>query len=229
MTQHAPRPVTSAQQMPHPRVGDIVHRHLATMWREPTATHASAAFAALRAHLANAGALVLDSGCGTGESTDVLARRHPEALVVGIDKSALRLRARIGSDAIARVDNAIWLRADAAALWRLLAESGVQLAAHYLLYPNPWPKAAQLRRRWHAHPAFPHLLTLGGALELRCNWRVYADEFALALHAAGEHAEIDALPDDGAVLSPFERKYRAAGHALWRVRCELRGATAPRR
>lgn len=35
--------------------------------------------------------LILDSGCGTGRSTLLLARQHPHALVVGVDKSGTRL------------------------------------------------------------------------------------------------------------------------------------------
>jgi hypothetical protein len=49
----------------------------------------------------------------------------------------------------------VFVRADLVDYWRLLAEAGIGLARHYILYPNPWPKIGHLARRWHAHPVFP--------------------------------------------------------------------------
>jgi len=115
----------------------------------------------------------------------------------------------------------IWLRAELATFWRLAVQAGWRLHRHFLLYPNPWPKPGHLRRRWHAHPVFPDLLQLGGRLELRSNWAVYAEEFAVAVnHALGTRVQPMRLAgsDD---LSPFERKYRASGHALYSVALSL--------
>src|SRR6185295_9756492 len=91
----------------------------------------------------------------------------------------------------------------------------------YLLYPNPWPKAEHVKRRWHAHAVLADILKLGGLLELRSNWDVYADEFAQALRIAGCAAVCEAYVPLQA-LTPFERKYVASGHALWRCCAELR-------
>ncbi|MDX1379596.1 MAG: hypothetical protein R3233_00680 [Xanthomonadales bacterium] len=162
------------------------------------------------------GPLVLDSGCGTGDSVAALAEKHPGARVLGIDKSVHRL-SRCGHPIGDAAGRSAWLRCDAPTAWRWLVDQDIRLEAHYLLYPNPWPKPSQLMRRWHAHPAWPSLLALGGALEMRCNWRVYAEEFALALRWSG----IDAAgPERLAAPVPmtrFEAKYAASGHSLWRV------------
>jgi tRNA G46 methylase TrmB len=158
--------------------------------------------------------LVFDSGCGTGLSTHALAAAHPDVLVVGIDRSAERLARR---SVVAWPANALRVRAELAAFWRLAAEAGWRLEAHHLLHPNPWPKAAQLRRRWHAHPAFGALLALGGHVVLRSNWKVYAAEFAFALRCAGIEATLrEARPDEPA-SSAFDLKYRAAGVPVWCV------------
>jgi len=110
------------------------------------------------------------------------------------------------------------LRARVADIWRLLEKAGIRLARHYLLYPNPWPKPRHLGRRWHAHPVFPSLLALGGRLEIRTNWRIYAEEFARALALYGVEAdEVVSFRPDDAPLSPFERKYAASGHELFRI------------
>ncbi|GAP67251.1 putative S-adenosylmethionine-dependent methyltransferase [Mizugakiibacter sediminis] len=216
------RVVASAQQAPHARLEARVRRHLDVPWRRPPAAHNVRAFEALRARIADAPCpLVLDAGCGTGASTLRLAERHRDCWVIGVDKSAARLA--VGARLLAAADapaNALLLRAELGDLWRLMRDAGWRLHRHYLLYPNPWPKPAQLARRWHAHPAFAALSALGGTLELRCNWRVYADEFASALRLAGADARAEAfIPADP--LTPFERKYAASGHALWRVRARL--------
>jgi len=160
--------------------------------------------------------LVLDSGCGTGESTAALARVHPDCLVVGIDKSRARL-----DKAPELPGNARLVRAELADFWRLAHAAGWQPARHYLLYPNPWPKPAHLKRRWHAHPAFPHLLALGGRLALRSNFELYVDEFARALALAGvvDVKVVSFEADDS--ISPFERKYRLSGHRLFQLTATL--------
>ncbi len=210
------RQVESNQAGPHRGLGALVARHLREPWRKPVAAHNRPALDALAARRAlDPRPLVLDSFCGTGVSTRALAARHPDCLVVGIDKSAARL-AKHGEAG----EGYLLLRADCEAVWQVLAGEGVRLAAHYLLYPNPWPKAAQLKRRVHGHPAFPLLLELGGALELRSNWRLYVEEFGIALHLAGVRSAVSAVPG-GEPLTRFEAKYRASGHGLWRCRAQL--------
>uniref|UniRef100_UPI0021485AEA hypothetical protein n=1 Tax=Tahibacter caeni TaxID=1453545 RepID=UPI0021485AEA len=114
--------------------------------------------------------------------------------------------------------NARLLRCDLVDFWLLAAAAGWRFSAQYLLYPNPWPRPEHVQRRWPAHPVLPALLAGGGAIELRTNWQVYAEEWTVALGLAGRPSQLDGLDEDGAAaLSPFEAKYRASGHALWRV------------
>jgi len=166
---------------------------------------------------------VLDSGCGNGESTRKLAGLHPDALVIGVDKSAVRLSRSGASRFPHREENAIWLRGELTTFWRLALQAGWCLQRHYLLYPNPWPKSGQLQRRWHAHPVFGDLLGLGGRLEMRCNWSVYAREFAFSVHRLAGVAVQPVIVSARDPLSPFERKYRDSGHALYSVVCSLSG------
>jgi hypothetical protein len=140
-----------------------------------------------------------------------LAERFPGHFVLGVDQSADRL-----SRAPALPSNALLLRADMADIWRLLHEAAYRPARQYMLYPNPWPKIGQLARRWPAHPVFPLVLALGGSIECRSNWRVYVEEFALAVKLI---TGIDASVDEyvpSMPITPFERKYLASGHALYR-------------
>jgi hypothetical protein len=93
-------------------------------------------------------------------STALIAEAHPDALVVGIDQSAHRLAKHQATGA----QNYLLLHAEAEPLWLCLVEAGVTLHSHWLLYPNPWPKASQLKKRVHGHGAFPVLSRLGGGL-----------------------------------------------------------------
>ena len=212
------RAVRSSQAGIHPRLGRLLDRYGASHWDNPLHAPTWRAFEALvQGTEIGTCPLVLDSGCGTGESTRRLARLHPGALVIGVDKSAVRL-SRLGGDRFPhREGNALWLRGELASFWRLALEAGWRLERHYLLYPNPWPKPGHLQRRWHAHPVFPDLLRLGGRIEMRCNWKVYADEFAFAVNRLTGAGVRPATVSADDPMSPFERKYRDSGHALYSV------------
>jgi tRNA G46 methylase TrmB len=218
------RQISSNQHHVHPRLVERVVRHLKKAHRKPLATHSRQAFDKLRERLAaTARPLVLDSFCGTGKSTAMLAEKHPEHLVVGIDKSAQRLARHSGNGAA----NYLLLQADCHALWQQLSEEGIGCDYHYLLYPNPWPKAAHLQRRIHGHPALPHLLGLGGTIELRSNWQIYVEEFGLALHLAGYRGHVSKLPGGEPDLTLFETKYRGSGHDIWTFKTTLGNRDEP--
>jgi tRNA G46 methylase TrmB len=222
------REVKSRQKGVHPRLDSLLTRHLGSAWSQPLHAPSVEAFRALEGMLDHRREkVILDSGCGTGESTRLMAEAMPDCIVVGVDKSSARL-GRTGATSFPhREGNAIWLRAELAAFWRLALTAGWRLQRHYLLFPNPWPKPGALQRRWHAHPVFPDMLRLGGRLEMRCNWEPYAVEFAAAANRllgvnvrprllAGQAAGSKAAARDPC-LSPFERKYRNSGHRIYSV------------
>ena len=216
--------------------------------------------------------IVLDSGCGTARSTIRLGKQYPDAIVLGIDRSLLRLtkntfvtkqyippenfrmnkelRQKFESSLqpqirqeenneitdntcddnrdtqssspnsnedenpddptrlIEQVASNVWLiRAELIDFWRFLKLHSWhnQLQAHYMLYPNPYPKQTRLQLRWYAHPSFPLCLQLLQPDEnytasiaaitttnpdeqvpairkmiVRSNWKQYMDEFAVS-------------------------------------------------
>lgn len=164
--------------------------------------------------------LIVDSGCGTGRSTRMLAVANPNAIVIGLDRSMQRLRKGGGGSGCGGGDsatseimpsNALLVRAEMASFWRLMLQQDVDISRrvgvnshlaasrierHFVLYPNPYPKSSRLNLRWHGHPVLPVLLGLGGSLELRSNWRVYLEEMQQATLLLAEHASADRATSD---------------------------------
>lgn len=214
------RQPTSNQEYLHPKLAATVRRHLEAPSRKPVASHNAAALELLLLALADEPRpLVLDSFCGTGHSTAALAQRHPGHLVVGIDKSGHRL-AKQPDDT---PENTLLLQAECEGLWQMLAERDIAADYHYLLYPNPWPKAKHLQRRVHGCAGFFWLLQLGGRIELRSNWQAYVEEFGVAMHLAahpgGVSRVIPVTP-----LSLFELKYMESAHELWAFTGAINGS-----
>jgi tRNA G46 methylase TrmB len=66
------------------------------------------------------------------------------------------------------------------------------------------------------------VLALGGYIECRSNWKIYVEEFAAAVTAmSGIDAECESFFPGSSPLTPFEEKYLASGHELWRCRLTL--------
>ncbi|WP_269617872.1 tRNA (guanine(46)-N(7))-methyltransferase TrmB [Zhongshania sp. BJYM1] len=215
-----PREVTSNQNGIHPNLVTTVNKHLSHAFQKPYAQHNIEAFKDCSQWLAQRpNPLILDSFCGTGESTRQLARLFPESLVIGVDKSAVRLE-RHQQEQDEPIENYRLVRADVDDFWRLAVDANWQLKHHFLLYPNPWPKSAQLQYRVHGSAVFPALLQLGGEVTLRSNWKLYVDEFAAALSIAGKGAATRPyFPET--TITAFERKYHHAGQSLWECRSQL--------
>ena len=213
--------ISSAQNGPHEDLAELVGRHLAHPFRKPILDYNRAAFtAAVAARDAwqLEAPLILDAGCGVGWSTQRLAERYPDHFVIGVDQSVDRIsRGR----PLPMPKNALLIRADLVDFWRLLAESGIRLARHYNLYPNPWPKIGHLARRWHGHAVFPVWRDLGGEIECRSNWRIYIEEMAQALTLLTGQAVAAEPYETDDPMTPFEKKYLASGHELWRCRVGL--------
>ncbi len=233
------RSVTSNQDDIYKNLEAVVRKYAATTFLRPVADHTREAFEQacdfVRGfNAAGCAELVLDSGCGTGESTLHLARKFPNVPVIGIDKSAVRL-SKAGNERQLEVSaggscdvpaNAFWVRAELLDFWRLALEKvdagEWQILHHALYYPNPWPKESEATRRFHLHPIFPTMLRLSPVTELRTNWEIYAREFAEAAHVLGDtlslkfNVELGAFDPENPETA-FERKYKEARQQLWRT------------
>lgn len=221
MEQANSRTITTNQPSLHEKLDEIVQKHLQAEFKKPIAAHTQQAFDEVNAKVAQfAGEIILDSCCGVGESTANLAKLHPNALVIGIDKSAHRLDKHNVQYRQTDSGQYMLVQADLNDFWRLVLSANWQPSHHYLLYPNPWPKAKHIGRRWHGAPVFPYLVKLGGKLELRSNWEIYVKEFARALQLAGHPTQVTPYHHHQAI-TPFERKYWASGQSSYRLIVDL--------
>ena len=246
------RAVTTNQTDIYDKLEEVVRKYASTEYLRPIADHTRTAFAEAEKFVEefykNSGRdkdgavfdnnragcatykVILDSGCGTGESTLNIALANAGIPVIGIDKSVARLNKAGGAalndaalnGAGAAPRNAFLVRAELLDFWRLAlakVKAGQwHIPYHALYYPNPWPKQSEATRRFHLHPIFPTFLQLGDAIELRTNWEIYAREFAEAAHIAASDCTIsrEAFEPEQPITA-FERKYKEARQQLWRV------------
>ena len=219
--------ITSKRLGVHENLEKTVLKYLHTEFRRPFAEHTLTAFENLieqwqafsQQHNDSGNKaltpLILDACCGTARSTVAIAHQHPDSFIVGVDQSSCRL-----SKQHELPSNAIIIQANLLDLYRIMANEDIRLQKHFLLYPNPWPKQTQLKRRWHAMPCFPAMLKLGGIIEVRSNWDIYIEEFSFALNIAGFESTASVYTTDTPITA-FEEKYLASGHQLYSVQCNL--------
>ena len=90
------RAVTTNQTDIYDKLEEVVRKYASTEYLRPIADHTRTAFAEAEKFVegfykGSGSEVILDSGCGTGESTLNIALANPGIPVIGIDKSAARL------------------------------------------------------------------------------------------------------------------------------------------
>lgn len=169
---------------------------------KPIAQHTSSAFDQILPHIDKAKKIILDSGCGTGRSTLLLAEKYPSHTIIGVDRSFVRLNRndlnKKGDNDFdsnknsqrpfqAVSSNVLLVRAELTDFWRCCLNAKLEVDQHYILYPNPYPKKNRIKKRFYAHPSFPIILSLGGnKIVVRSNWEGYLKEFAKSVEYADE-------------------------------------------
>ena len=211
----------------HEKLNEVVKKNLSHPFKKPYQPHTQQAFqemdALVQAFLqANPnGEIILDACCGVGQSSRMLAQQNPQALVIGVDKSAHRINRNV--EGFTQEDgysaqNYHLVRADLNDFYRLVKAANWPVTKHYILYPNPWPKSKHLQRRWHGSAVFPQMTSIGNTLILRSNWRLYLEEFQQAAEQIALHGELSQVNvAEEQALTPFEAKYQASGQVCWQL------------
>jgi len=211
------RRVESNQTGVHEHLQKIVKKHMAEPFQKPISMHTLLAFDDMietmeRRHVKS---VILDSGCGAGDSIISLAHQFPESTIIGLDKSLVRLQK---SQYKSVPENVMFVRADQFDFWRLVGKSGCNVKQHFMLYPNPWPKKSHAKRRIFGHPAFVILPKICKNIEMRSNWLIYLQEFAEAWQLlTGDKCYVNEFEADEPITL-FEKKFKESGHPLYRLR-----------
>lgn len=198
--------IISNQTGVHENCLSIAKKHHDTMFLAPIPEHQLTLFNQLVTQLTDE-SIILDSGCGTGMSTGVLAKQFPDKTIVGIDKSSYRLSKHPHfKGPVSQISANAWLvHAELNHVWRLLLESNITVEQHFILYPNPWPK--DIQKRFHGHPIARTLFSLSARTTVRSNWEIYVDEFGLVANDAYALTCQKRIVNDRDPMTLFEKKY----------------------
>jgi tRNA (guanine-N7-)-methyltransferase len=194
----------NAQTSPASKLIHLIKKHRHADYCRPFPNHQEEVFAHVSRFVENKNLpIILDSFCGTGMSSRLLAEKNPHKLVIAFDKSLARLDRGLKSIP----ENCLILRAEAMDLWRFLYQQQYQISEHYILYPNPWPKASQLKRRFYAHPTFTYMAELSPYVEMRTNWQIFALEAKIAFESYNFVVTLGEVNRVRKPISLFEKKY----------------------
>lgn len=231
------RSISTNQLTVHEDLPKILAKHKANSFRRPIAEHTALAFSNMIMWLGSwQGDIIIDAGCGVGESTINIAAKYPNAKVIGVDKSTARLDKHSSYSRLINsqnnqdlptlftTNNYVLLQADLNDFWRLLAryisvnKPLWHITKQFILYPNPYPKKAQLGKRWHGSALFPTIVGICPNIEVRSNWRLYLEECLVAAQFYELSGSIHNIVDTGQMAyTPFERKYLASHQACFKL------------
>lgn len=171
--------------------------------------------------------LVLEIGCGMGETTATIAAAQPERDFLGIEVHGPGVGSLIARADAAGLANLRVIRHDAVEVVDTMIPER-SLAGIHVYFPDPWPKARHHKRRL-LKPPFVHELTLrlapGGYLHAATDWGPYAEEMLetfsaeplLANTAPGFASRPAWRPQ-----TKFEARGRALGHEVFDLLFERR-------
>lgn len=122
--------------------------------------------------------LDVEVGCGVGFHPIRYARSNPDRFLIAIEHTHTRFEKferRLAHHE--KFENLLAVHADAVE-WVTHSLSPESVDRYFFLYPNPWPKSGDEKKRWYAMPFMEKVietLKAGGTLRLATNERDYAE------------------------------------------------------
>lgn len=166
--------------------------------------------------------VILEIGCGMGETTATIAAAHPEHDYLGIEVHAPGVGSLLKEIATRELANLRVIRHDAIEVLRDMIAPG-SLAGIHIYFPDPWPKKRHHKRRL-IQPPFVHELALrlvpGGYLHCATDWEEYAQQMLEVLSAEPllrNTAAGFALRPAWRPQTKFEARGLRLGHGVWDV------------
>lgn len=160
--------------------------------------------------------LIIDCFCGVGESTYKLSEKYPDFLIIGFDKSLKRLQTQ-NSFKKQNPKNLLLFQADIFDFYLMLSDLvkdyDFKIEKQYILYPNPWPKKKNAKKRVYLNNVIPYLFALKSTIEVRSNWGRFLVEFSYSAEYFKYNHEFYQLRPK-VPMTPFEKKYFLSGQSL---------------
>jgi tRNA (guanine-N7-)-methyltransferase len=122
--------------------------------------------------------VVLEIGCGMGETTAAIAQAHPESDFVGVEVHGPGVGSILNRIEQSSIANLRMIQHDAVEVVDAMIPEAA-LAGIHVYFPDPWPKKRHHKRRL-LQPGFVHALAMrlapGGYLHAATDWAPYAEE-----------------------------------------------------
>ena len=164
--------------------------------------------------------VVLEIGCGMGETTAEIAAAQPSTDFLGVEVHGPGVGALLNRIDAAGLTNLRIVRHDAVEVVRDMIPRD-SLAGVHVYFPDPWPKKRHHKRRLLQPPFIGSLaqrIAPGGYLHVATDWAEYADAVLAALRAE----PLLANTVDGFATRPswrprtkFEARGERLGHAVF--------------
>lgn len=168
--------------------------------------------------------IVLEIGCGMGETTAKIAAQNPNINYIGVEVFTTGVGALLKRVQEYGLSNLRIIQHDAVEIVRDMIPHETLSGVH-IFFPDPWHKARHHKRRLIQTP-FVHELALrlkvGGYIHCATDWENYAEQMLTVLSAEGllhntapAHGFIER--PDSRPLTKYENRGNRLGHGVWDV------------
>ena len=164
----------------------------------------------------------LEIGFGSGEHLLWQAERHPEAGIIGCEPFVNGVAALLGAIEDRGLQSVLVHDGDARDVLTWLSEGSIARA--FILFPDPWPKKRQLKRRLitpETVEALARILAPGGTLRFASDDNDYASQVHSAIEQSGRFSLVSGPEQpEGWPETRYERKALSEGrkpvYLVWR-------------
>ncbi len=174
--------------------------------------------------------VVLEIGCGMGETTAAIAQACPHFNFLGIEVYNAGVATLLQRIETLALTNLRLVQHDAVVVLRDMVPLN-SLAGVHIYCPDPWPKARHLKRRLIQAPFIAALMpymTAGAYIHCATDVQDYAVQMLSVLSQTPELVNLSTHPDDAGYHSPqnpyaqrpttkFEARGQRLGHGMWDV------------
>jgi tRNA (guanine-N7-)-methyltransferase len=179
----------------------------------------------------NVSPVILEIGCGMGETTANIAAAQPDKNFIGIEVHTPGVGSLLKEIATRELNNLRVIQHDAVEVVRDMIAPG-SLAGIHIYFPDPWPKKRQQKRRLIQAP-FVHELALrlapGAYMHCATDWAEYALQMLEVLSAEPllENSAYGFAPrPEYRPQTKFETRGLRLGHGVWDVLFRRKGEAA---